>query len=88
MKLEWKDPEPNEMSWDEAKELEKDGWRLPTRVELCDAYDNQIEGFQLDRYWSSTLKWNSDAYLFSFNTGDMDTDDKVCNYYVKLCKEI
>ena len=37
MKLEWKDPESNEMSWNEAKALEKDGWRLPTRAELADA---------------------------------------------------
>ena len=89
MKLQWKESELNRMTWKEAKDLEKDGWRLPTRAELLDAYDNQIEGFELHRYWSSTLKWSSDAYLFSFKTGDifLECIDFIKNH-VRLCKDI
>ena len=89
--LEWKDTEPNKMNWERAKKLENDGWRLPTRGELIDAYDNKIEGFKLERYWSSTFipKWDPDVYLFSFKTGDIFMDHKVFfECYVRLCKDI
>jgi hypothetical protein len=90
MKLEWKETEPNEMSWDEAKELEKDGWRLPTRAELVDTFDTNIENFNKGYYWSSSdyIKDTSYAWLVNFNYGGMDTDNKVCDYYVRLCREV
>jgi hypothetical protein len=90
MKLEWKDPEPNEMSWDEAKELEKNGWRLPTRAELVDAYDNQIEGFLSDYYWSSsTYTQNTGtAWYVGFSYGFVDFSNKTYYYYVRLCREV
>jgi hypothetical protein len=90
MKLEWKDTESNEMNWYEAKESEKDGWRLPTRIELLNAFDDGIEGFQVEFYWSSSdyIKDTSYAWLVNFNYGGMDNDDKVCNYYVRLCREV
>jgi len=89
MALEWKDIESRPMSWHEAKELEADGWRLPSRGELLDAYDNKIEGFGIEKYWTSTCKWNSDAYFIYFKTGDIWMDAKEYYlHYVRLCRDL
>jgi hypothetical protein len=90
MKLEWKKTEPVRMTWHEAKELEKDGWRLPTRGELCDAYDNKVEGFQSNYYWSSST-YSQDtnyAWYVYFYYGDVSYNDKTVSYYVRLCREV
>jgi hypothetical protein len=89
MKLEWKDTESEQMSWYEAKKLESNGWRLPTRVELIHAFDSKVEGF-------TSVCWSSNNYILdtkyawsiNFNYGGMGTDDKECCYYVRLCKEV
>jgi len=89
MQLEWKDIEPKRMSWDDAKCLEMDGWRLPTRGELVDAYDNEMEGFQSHHYWTSSMYRNIDyRWYFSFHNGCMYGDFKAYSYYVRLCREV
>jgi hypothetical protein len=89
-KLEWKETEQNRLTWYEGKELETDGWRLPTRAELVYAYDNQAVGFKPTYYWSSTtytqdtsLAWSVGFYSgFEYNLGKIHTN------YVRLCREI
>lgn len=90
MKLEWKDPEPNEMSWDEAKVLEVDGWRLPTKAELCSAFHSKVEGFQSVSYWSSSTYSQAiiSAWVVYFYNGFADYDSKTGSYYVRLCREV
>jgi hypothetical protein len=90
MKLEWKETESNKMTWDEAKDLEINGWRLPTRGELCDAYDTSINGFKASYYWSSStlVRDTNFAWLVYFSDGNVDYGNKTSSYYVRLCREL
>ena len=90
MKLEWKDPESNEMSWNEAKALEKDGWRLPTRAELADAFDNKVEGFESDYNWSSSTYAQDvkSAWTVDLGGGGVNLYSKKNDFYVRLCREL
>jgi hypothetical protein len=95
MKLEWQEDAPeNPMTWEEAIDYAKslgDGWRLPTRGELCDAYDNFVDGFKKNYYWSSSTyaQGTSSAWLVSFTTGGVYGLDKTTNvFYVRCVREI
>ena len=90
MKLEWKETERNTMSWDEAKSLEVDGWRLPTRVELLYAYDNNIEGFEPNDYWSSSshIMGTNGVWVVIFSYGGMYYNTKTSSNCVRLCREV
>jgi len=93
MILEWQTNPPEElMNWDKAMEYAGslgDGWRLPTRAELVDAYDNEIEGFKKDYYWSSSTytKFTSNAYYVNFDYGNVFNVDKDLSYYVRCVRE-
>jgi hypothetical protein len=87
--LEWNKTESNIKTWDEAKALEVDGWRLPTQVELKNAYGTKKEGFYTDFYWSS--KSNGKNYAYAVNLKDgfpASQSKKDCYSFVRLCKEI
>ena len=90
MKLEWKETEPEKMNWYKAKELEKDGWILPTRAELVNAYDTSINGFKPILYWSSSMyaQSNSYAWYVDFDDGYVNYNSKTADYYVRLCREV
>lgn len=95
MKLEWEQNSPSErMTWDEANKYAKslgEGWRLPTRGELCDAYDNGVKDFKSDNYWSSSTytKDTTDAWDVDFYNGYVDISTKTkCNYYVRCVREV
>jgi len=89
MKLEWKETEINKISWDNAKKLEKDGWRLPTKDELIDAYHNKVEGFKPKWYWSSSCYWESLlVWCVDFDYGDVVNCKKSGDSYVRLCREV
>ncbi len=72
-KIEWGATCDRELEWEEAKEWCKkqgDGWRLPTRVELLQAFKDKIDGFRLGYYWSNneyspTGAWSQ--YLSTIN---------------------
>jgi hypothetical protein len=91
MKLEWQEDIPQKrMTWYEAIEYAKslgDGWRLPTRGELCDAYDSFVDGFKKNNYWSSsTLAQSTNhAWNVDFNNGLVNYDDKSDYYYYVRC---
>ena len=95
MSLEWQsNPTEQPMNWDEANEYTKslgNGWRLPTRTELIDAYDNNVEGFQSNDYWSSSTyaKDTNNAWFVDFSYGDVHyytkTDD---GFYVRCVRDL
>ena len=92
--LEWQqNPPTNIMNWYEAMEYAKslgEGWRLPTRGELSDAYDNKIEGFILDDYWSSITYDQAQSYAWSvdFSKGYVDYFNKKDSDYVRCVREV
>ena len=49
--IKWGKSSEEEMTWEEAKEwCEKQGGRLPTRLELLHAYEDKVGGFKADYY--------------------------------------
>ena len=68
--IRWGKSSEEEMDWEEAKEwCEEQGGRLPTRLELLHAYEDKIEGFKADYYWSATEYGTTSAWRQSFDTG-------------------
>jgi hypothetical protein len=93
MKLKWKETESNIKTWHEAKELEKDGWRLPTVPELQEAMNIQLkertEGFFLNQhYWSSRTNGSKAAYIVHFPDVQSASQYKKSYSFVRLCKNI
>ncbi len=91
-KLEWHN-ETKEMNWDEAQKYAKklgNGWRLPTVVELLQAYYDEVEGFEEDDYWSSTTLPSHTSFALSVNVnyGDTDTSSKTNSCSVRCVREI
>jgi len=64
--LEWGNVSEKELTWKEAKEWRKqqgDGWRMPTRIELLQAYEDNVDGL------SSTEVSDSAAWSVNFLNG-------------------
>ena len=81
------------MTWDEAMEYAKslgDGWRLPSKEELKEAYDNKIEGFKSGYYWSSStyVKSTTNAWGVGLFNGSVNSYSKANGYYVRCVREI
>ena len=72
-------------SLNESKYLGFNDWRLPTRVELIDAYDGKVEGFKSGYYWSSTTYVNGTgvAWIVNFFNGNVVYNGKTYNFYVR-----
>jgi hypothetical protein len=92
--IEWQNNPPQEyMTWYEAVDYAEslgDGWRLPTRGELIDAYDSSVIGFMSGVYWSSSTYAhdnNNAWYVFLYN-GVVDYSDTTNNYYVRCVREV
>ena len=88
--IEWKDIGNYNLNWYQAKDLEQDGWRLPTLWELKNAFDNKIEGFKPFSYWSSTPAFGGEMayhfnFLYGFNYFSPKNNSKLC---VRLCKDV
>jgi hypothetical protein len=83
--LEWGDACPYKMTWEQAEIWCKEhGGRLPTNVELLIAYDQKIEGFLTEKYWStspiSTVYFKKKMYC-DFHYGHyFFTNPEECNY--------
>jgi len=95
-KLEWKQhTELSPMSWHRARELEVDGWSLPTRKQLeiifnilYDENEKLVYGFLLNDYWTSELYNYNNLYVWSFDFQSGETKIKIKQekLYVRLCK--
>jgi hypothetical protein len=95
--LVWKErPEPGSFTWNEAKELETEGWRLPTIEELMGIVTKKQhkEGFSKlpnmvpAAFWSSSpYASNSNAaWIVGFGYGGDDPGRKSNNFAVRMVK--
>jgi len=81
--LKWGKSSDKEMNWSEAKDwCEKQGGRLPTLIELLQAYED-VDGFKKDYYWSATEYSATLAWGVNFSTGGPDLDGESNAYYVR-----
>jgi len=72
------------MSWEDAEIWCKEqGGRLPTRVELLQAFEDGVDGFKLDYYWSSTEYGTGGTWKQAFISGERGGTDKGSNAYVR-----
>ena len=79
------------MSWHKAIVACKNlgpGWRLPTKDELNMLYKNkeEIGGFAINFYWSSTEYDSVNAWEQNFNIGNQGSNDKGINAYVRAVR--
>lgn len=79
------------LSWDEAqaylKRFEHE-WRLPTLMEMQQAFDNKTEGFKETLYWSSEEKpENNSVYFFDFYQGVISFCGTTSKLFVRLIKK-
>ena len=93
--FEWGQTASKKMNWFESQNWIEDlnkneylgysDWRLPERWELVKAYDDKVEGFKSDYYWSST----TDVYyadlgvIVYFFNGFVGSFNKSNYYYVR-----
>lgn len=72
----------DKLNWKEAKkwcEAQGPGWRLPTQIELLQAYQDNVEGFGVDRYYWSATTYAADTSQAWF----VGLSDGSTNYYYK-----
>ena len=79
------------MSWDDAKIYCKKlgaGWRLPTKDELNMLYENkeEIGGFAVNGYWSSTEFDIINAWYFTFYYENAYYNNKNNPIYVRAVR--
>ena len=93
-KLEWHENlQIQPMDWDNAviySKLLGGEWRLPTRAELVDAYDNNIKGFKKEIYWSSDTfdHYFPSAWSINFNNGLVGIVSKASKHYVRCVRKL
>ena len=92
--IEWQNNPPvKRMTWHEAVDYAEslgDGWRLPTRSELINAYDSDVIGFKKNSYWSSSMyaQATNNAWYVGFYSGNVYNNDKTYNNYVRCVREV
>jgi hypothetical protein len=85
--LEWGLISPTEMNWEDAKKwCEEQGGRMPTKLELLHAYEDRIDGFKEDNYWSATEYNSTVAYFVNFTYGFAIYAVKTNAYYVRCVR--
>ena len=86
--LVWGETADGTMDWEEAKKwCEEQGGRLPTRVELLQAFEAKVGGFKSDFYWSSTEYDSGNAWGVGFSNGYVNVDGKNGVYYVRCVRD-
>ena len=91
VKLEWGRLANETMNWEKAKvwcKKQGKGFRLPTIVELHQAYYYDIPGFDASYYWSSTENSETSAWHRDFSTGSEGSFSKTGTYYVRCVREV
>lgn len=90
-KLEWGPVSEEKMNWEKAKDwCEKRGigWRLPTLVELLQAYYDNVPGFSTPFYWSATEYSTTLAWNVYFSSGNTFYDSKSSSSSVRCVREL
>jgi hypothetical protein len=85
------------LEWEELKDLENYGWRLPTLVELVSLFNYKI-GFPIRgfndmkdiTFWTSESYANDTSYAWSihFSNGAIYYNSKSLLYYVRYVREV
>lgn len=97
MNIEWESNHTKQqMTWVEAMRYAhqhmtmSEDWRLPTRAELVEAFDNGMDGFEQKSYWSSTSHAKDTDYAWDvhFLTGYVNSSPKTNTACVRLVKNI
>jgi len=84
----WGEIADKKMSWGEAKKwCEEQGGRLPTHIELLEAFKTKIKGFKSGNYWSSTEFDSVGAWDVDFDFGYVGNDNKNDDYYVRCVRD-
>ena len=84
----WGEIADEKMEWEEAKKWCKEqGGRLPTRVELLQAFEAKVEGFKEGFYWSSTEFGSYDAWYVYFSNGYVNYGYKNYGNYVRCVRD-
>jgi hypothetical protein len=92
--IEWQqNPSEKLITWHDAVDYVKslgDGWRLPTRDELIDAYDISVRGFMSYYYWSSSTyaQGTNNAWVVHLYNGKVLNSGKTYYYYVRCVREV
>lgn len=90
--LEWGDVSSEKMSWEDAKKwCEEHGGRLPTSVELLQAYTDKVEGFApADYFWSATTDtytgFQDFVMVVYFSNGSVNASSKTSSSYVRCVR--
>lgn len=79
------------ISWEETKDYLKrfeNEWRLPTLMEMQQAFNDKTEGFKETLYWSSEEKpENESVYFFDFYQGVISFCGTTSKLFVRLIKK-
>ena len=85
--LEWGETSEEEMTWQEAKDWCKEqGGRLPTQIELLQAYKDGVK-FPKEFFWSSTEYYINSGYAWYvyLSYGSTTHFDKTTSSYYARC---
>ena len=84
----WGEIADKKMGWEEAKKWCKEqGGRLPTHIELLEAFKTKIKGFKEGCYWSSTEIDSGIAWDVYFDDGFVSIVNKGIGYYVRCVRD-
>ena len=89
-RLEWGRIAETLMDWKEAKKWCKrqgKGWRLPTVIELLQAFEDENNDFGMDSYWSSIEDSGMNARNVYFTDGSTYYHDKTFRGSVRCVRE-
>jgi len=87
-RLEWGETCSKKLNWEEAEEwckMKGDGWRLPTILELLNAYYYKVDGFSSGYHWSSTEYSETNARAVDFSDGVVNNYLSKTNSYTVRC---
>jgi len=83
----WGETSKEPMTWEEAKEwCEEQGGRMPTLIELQQAYEDKVDGFKEDYYWSATEHNSTYAYYVNFTNGLTYLNNRTSASYVRCIR--
>ena len=86
--LYWGETSKEQMTWEAAKEwCKKNGGRLPTLIELQQAYADKVDGFVAGNYWSVAQYDSTFAYFVSFSYCTTSYFPKTYAFYVRCVYE-
>ena len=88
--LEWGKTCEKELNWEDAKKWCKEqgkGWRLPTLIELLQAYEDKVDGFDPSGIYWSSVEYNANyAWYVLFASGNAVSSYKTYSNSVRCVR--